>query len=104
MTVVFDGGDTAWIVGARIGKLALDKRGDSAAGVSYRYVESDAVVDGFNDSDFGLGGTNLQGFSLWAGMALSERVNFGFRWTSSDEIAGPPLSVDIFQIDFNGKF
>ena len=61
-------------------------------------------MDGFNDSDFGLGGTNLQGFSLWGTMALSERVNFGLRWTSSDQIAGPPLSLDIFQIDFNAKF
>lgn len=100
----FEGGDTAWILGARFGKPELAARGDWAAGVSYRYVESDAVVDGFNDSDFGLGGTNLQGFSIWAGMALSERVNMGLRWTSSDEIAGPALSVDIFQIDFNAKF
>lgn len=100
----FEGGDTAWILGARFGKPAFTKRGDWAVGLSYRYVESDAVVDGFNDSDFGLGGTNLQGFSLWGGVALSERVNMGLRWTSSDEIAGPPLSTDIFQIDFNAKF
>lgn len=100
----FEGGDTAWILGAKFGRLAYEKRGDWAFGVNYRYVESDAVVDGFNDSDFGLGGTNLQGFSVWAGMALSPNVNFGLRWTSSDEIAGPPLSTDIFQLDFNAKF
>ncbi len=100
----FEGGDTAWIIGARIGKPAFTKRGDWAVSASYRYVESDAVVDGFNDSDFGLGGTNLQGFSLWGGVALSERVNVGVRWTTSDEIAGPPLSIDIFQLDFNAKF
>ena len=41
---------------------------------------------------------------IWGGVALSERVNMALRWTSSDEIAGPPLSTDIFQIDFNAKF
>ena len=100
----FEGGDTAWIIGARIGKPAFEKFGDWAFGVSYRHVESDAVVDGFNDSDFGLGGTNLQGFSLWASMALSDSVNVGVRYTSSDEIAGPPLAIDIFQLDINAKF
>ncbi len=100
----FDGGGSAWILGTRIGRPVFEKRGDWAAGISYRYVESDAVVDGFNDSDFGLGGTNLKGFSLWGGIALSERVNFGLRWTSSDQIAGPPASLDIFQIDFNARF
>ena len=103
-TGAFDGGDTAWMLGVKVGKPALEKRGDWVLGVNYRYVESDAVVDGFNDSDFGLGGTNLQGFSLWANYALSQRVNLGVRWTSADEIAGPALSTDIFQIDFNAKF
>ncbi len=100
----FAGGDTAWFVGARVGKPVFEKCGDWAVGLNYRHIESDAVVDGFNDSDFGLGGTNLKGYSLWAAVALSERVSFGLRWTSSDEIAGPPLSVDIFQIDINAKF
>jgi hypothetical protein len=31
-------------------------------------------------------------------------VNVGVRWTSADQIAGPPLAVDIFQFDFNAKF
>ncbi len=100
----FAGGNTAWIAGVKFGKTGMDKRGDWSAGLNYRYVESDAVVDGFNDSDFGLGGTNMRGFSLWASYALSSKVNVGVRWTSADEIAGPPLSTDIFQIDFNAKF
>ena len=37
-------------------------------------------------------------------MALSERVHIGVRYTSSDEIAGPPLAIDIFQLDINAKF
>ena len=100
----YDGGDTAWIVGLRVGSPALEKRWDWLLGASYRHVESDAVVDGFTDSDFGGGGTNVEGYTVSGALALSPRVNFGMRWMSSNEIAGPPLKVDTFQIELNGKF
>lgn len=100
----FDGGDTAWIVNLTIGSVALDKRWNWNLGINYRYVESDSVVDGFTDSDFGLGGTNLKGYTLYGNVALSPRVNLGVRWMSADEIAGPQLKTDIFQVDINGKF
>lgn len=100
----FSGGDTAWIVNLKVGSAALQKAWDWQAGINYRYVESDAVVDGFNDSDFGLGGTNLKGYTLYGAVALSPRIALGLRWMSSDEIAGPPLKIDILQVDFSGKF
>ena len=53
---------------------ALEKRWDWNAGINYRYIESDAVVDGFNDSDFGLGGMNLKGFEIFGSLAISPRV------------------------------
>ena len=82
----------------------MEAFGDWQAGFGYRYVESDAVVDGFTDSDFGGGGTNLQGYTLGASMALSRAVRFGLKWMSSDEIVGSPLSTDTLQIDLNAKF
>lgn len=100
----FDGGDTAWIVGLRIGSAVLAKRFDWNFGFTYRHVETDAVVDGFADSDFGLGGTNVEGYTAFANLALSPRVALGARWLSSTEITGPPLRVDILQIDLNAKF
>jgi hypothetical protein len=100
----FEGGDTAWIVGLKVGNAALQKRWDWRLGINYRYVESDAVVDGFTDSDFGGGGTNVKGFSIFGNLALSKDVWLGARWMSADEIAGPPLKVDIFQIDISAKF
>lgn len=100
----YDGGDTAWIVGVRVGKPKFEKAWDWSLGISYRHVESDAAVDGFADSDFGGGGTNVEGYTLSGAVALSPNVSFGLRWMSSDEIAGPPLKVDTFQIEFNGKF
>lgn len=100
----FEGGDTAWNLAFTVGKPALEQLWDWQAGVGYRYVESDAVVDAFTDSDFGGGSTNVQGFTLGGNMALSKSVRCGLRWMSSDEIAGPPLSSDILQIDLSAKF
>ena len=100
----FGGGDLAWNLTFQVGKPALETLGDWQASFGYRYVESDAVVDGFTDSDFGGGGTNLQGFTLGGSVALSPAVRAGLRWMSSNEIAGPQLKSDILQIDLHAKF
>ena len=100
----FVGGDTAWILGVRAGHAVLQKRGNWQAGVNYRHIESDAVIDGFNDSDFGHGGTNQKGYTLWGTYATSARTSLTLRWMSASEVAGPPLKSDIFMIDFAGKF
>lgn len=100
----YGGGNTAWIAQLKVGSGALQKRWDWDAGVSYRYVESDAVIDGFCDSDFGLGGTNLKGFAVGANLALSRNVFIGARWMSATGIAGPQFKCDILQIDINSRF
>jgi hypothetical protein len=100
----FEGGDTAWIIGLRVGTVAMQKRWDWALGLNYRYVESDAVVDGFTDSDFGLGGTNLEGYTVSGAVALSSNISLGIRWMSANSIAGPPFKADVLQVDLNGKF
>ncbi len=103
-TGVFDGGNTAFIVGVKVGHPTLDKRWDWSATMNYRYVESDAVVDGFADSDFGGGGTNVQGYTFGGALALGARVSLGLRWMSANQIAGPPLKSDTLQVDVSGKF
>jgi len=100
----FAGGDTAWFLGLRAGNAVLQKRGQWQAGVNYRYIESDAVIDGFNDSDFGLGGTNMKGYTLWGTYATSARTAFTLRWMSASQVAGPPLKSDVIILDFGGKF
>jgi hypothetical protein len=100
----FAGGNNGWIVGLKAGTPAFEKRWDWYVGINYRYVESDATVDGFNDSDFGLGGTNLKGYSIFGAVALSPHVGFYLRWMSADEIGGPAFRNDTLQFDFNAKF
>ncbi len=98
------GNDTAWLVELKIGAAKLQKRWDWSLGFGYRYIGSDAVVDAFNDSDFGLGGTNMQGFTAGGLLALSENVWIGIRWMGANSIAGPTYKSDVLQIDINGKF
>jgi hypothetical protein len=100
----YAGGDTAWMLGVRAGAAALQKRGDWQVGAYYKHIESDAVVDAFIDSDFGLGGTNLKGFGLYGTWAVSPNTAFGVRWISATEIAGPPFRNDTLQVDFSGRF
>lgn len=100
----YDGGDTAWLLNFIVGKPAMEVFGDWQATLGYRYVESDAVVDGFTDSDFGGGGTNVMGFMLGGNFALSKEVRCGVRWLGSDEITGPALRTDTLQFDLNARF
>ena len=100
----FEGSGQAWMVDLRIGTPALAKAWDWGLSFGYRWIGSDAVVDGFNDSDFGLGGTNMQGFTVGGALALSSNVWVGARWMGSDNIAGPTYKVNIIQLDLNTKF
>jgi len=100
----FVGGDTAWIVILKLGDAVLQKRWDWTVRLDYRYVESDAVIDGFCDSDFGGGGTNVRGYTIGGALALSPRVSLGLRWYSSDQVAGPTLKADTLLIDANATF
>jgi hypothetical protein len=100
----FDGGNQAWNIGIEFGKGVFEQKGDWNAMIGYRFVESDAVIDGFNDSNFGLGGTNVEGYTIGTAYALSPAIQLNLRWMGATEIAGPPLKSDILQFDLNAKF
>lgn len=102
----FIGGNSGWNVYITLGAPVLQKRWDWNVGIGYRYVESDSVMDGFNDSDFGapLYGTNLKGYTVFGSLALSPVVYLGFHYYSANSIAGPPFKSDVFQFDVGGKF
>jgi hypothetical protein len=71
---------------------------------NYKYVGADAVLDAFTDSDFHLGGTNAKGWILGASMAIYRDIWLRSRWYTSNEISGPPLSIDVLQVDLNAVF
>jgi hypothetical protein len=87
-----------------VGMSDMLLKNDWQVSVAYRYLEADAVLDAFTDSDFHLGGTNNKGFILGAQYGLSKNTWLSARWLSSNEIRGLPLSIDVFQLYFNAKF
>jgi hypothetical protein len=60
----------------------------------YRYVQRDAMLDEFTDSDFALGGTDNQGFVVGFDLGVAKNTWFTTRWLSSNEIDGPPLGLN----------
>ena len=70
----------------------------------YRYLQRDAVLDAFTDSDFHLGGTDTQGYRITGLYGLTKNLWMRARWMSATEIDGPPLSIDVLQVDLNAKF
>lgn len=100
----FEGNPNAWLVDLEAGHAELDRLGAWQMSFGYRWIGSDAVVDGFNDSDFGLGGTNMKGFTAAARLALTPHVYLALRWFGSESIAGPQYDMNIFQLDLGAKF
>ncbi len=91
-------------IGMSVGHPLIEQFGQWKASLSYKYLESDAVVDAFTDPDFHLGGTNAKGWIVGADFGLAKNFWLTARWLSADQISGPPLAIDVFQLDFNAKF
>ena len=105
-TGTFAGGNQGFNVRFTLGQPVLLKRWDWNVTLTYRYVESDATIDGFTDADFGgpLVGTNLQGYIISGYLALTPHITTDLRFMSADSIAGPTYHNDLFQLDLNAKF
>ena len=95
-----DGYDASLIVGWPV----LSALGHWRAFMSYRYLERDAVLDAFTDSDFRLGGTDTKGYQVGFDLGLTRGTWMRLRYLSANEIDGPPLGIDVFQLDVNAQF
>lgn len=101
-----------------VGWPEVRKRFDWQVSLAYKYLERDAAIDAFTDSDFHLGGTDGKGYTLRFEYGLTDDVSLGLRWISTDAIDGvligypvsnatgqrTPLAVDTLLIDLNAKF
>lgn len=110
-----DGKDFGYQLRAQVGYPKIARRHDWNTYIAYRYLGSDAVVDAFTDSDFGLGGTNNKGFIVGANYGLDKNFWIGARWMSSDpvesfapdtgtNVTSARYSVDTLMVDVNAKF
>ncbi len=90
--------------GLTVGYPEIRAFGDWNLSLFYKYLEADAVLDAFTDSDFHLGGTNAQGWTLGTEYGIYKDLWLKARWMTSDEIEGAPLAIDTFQVDLNARF
>ena len=100
----YQGGNMGFMARLTFGHPDVAERWQWNLFAIYKRVESDAVVDAFNDPDFHLGGTNAKGYIFGGTLGLAHNVNLLTRWLSSSEISGTPYSVDVVQVDLNAKF
>ncbi len=91
-------------LGLTFGYPEMDKARNWQLFFFYKYLEPDAVVDAFTESDFHLGGTNAEGWILGGEFALAPNLWLKMRWLTANEIVGPPLAIDVWQIDLKTEF
>jgi hypothetical protein len=72
--------------------------------LGYRYLQRDAVIDAYTDSDFHWGGTDAKGYYLVGDVGVGHQVWIRVRYLASNAIDGPVLRVDTFQLDLNTRF
>jgi hypothetical protein len=72
--------------------------------LGYRYLQRDAVIDAYTDSDFHFGGTDATGFYFVGDLGIANRVWVRLRYLSSNAIDGPTLGIDTVQLDLNTWF
>jgi hypothetical protein len=91
-------------IGMSVGYPSIQDAGQWKAYFYKKYLGNDAVVDAFTDSDFHLGGTNAKGWILGSDIGLAKNFWLALRWMTANEISGPPLAIDVLQVDLNAKF
>jgi hypothetical protein len=95
---------TAWQVRFDVGAPEMNKFADWHLWLAYKYLERDAVLDAYTDSNFHLGGTDTKGWVFGANYGLAKNTWLNVRWLSSQAIDGPPFDVDVLLVDLNSRF
>ncbi|HVP32955.1 MAG TPA: putative porin [Steroidobacteraceae bacterium] len=81
------------------------KRGAWRALVGYRYLQGDAVMDAYTDSDFHyFGGTNARGYYFVVDYGLANGLWTRFRYLSANEVDGPTYGINTLQLDLWASF
>ncbi|MCH8180480.1 MAG: putative porin [Proteobacteria bacterium] len=95
-----------------VGALDVRDADDWQVQLAYRHVGSDAVLDAFTDSDLGLGGTNIRGYTVGLNYGLYRNTLLGMRYMAAENI-DPTLNsnfptssfkVNTLMVDLNVRF
>lgn len=97
-------GPNGFLAKLTFGEPEPSERGQWNFSVAYKYLQPDATLDAFNDTDFHLGGTNARGYILGAAYAVARDTWLSARYLSAREVYGPPVSIDVLQLEINARF
>lgn len=101
----FESGGNAAMVQFTLGNaFEMRKRGDWNVLAGYKYIQPDALPDGFNDSSFHLGGTNAKGYFIGGNYGIDKNIYASARWLSASEVYGAPFEIDVMQLELNTRF
>ncbi len=89
----------AWQAILQVGWPTIRKWADWNVFLHYKYLERNAVLDAFTDSNFHFGGTDAKGFIIGGRFGLTYHTWLQLRWFSANAIDGPPLGIDSLLLD-----
>ena len=94
-----------YFAGLTVGYPEIKNRWDWRVFGYYKYLEADAVIDAFTDPDFHSGRDERQGLGASeADLGVGKNLWTSVKWTTANEIKGPPFAIDSLFVDLNYRF
>ena len=99
-----DNGNFGFLCGGQLGHAKVSKKGQWAVKGLYRYLQRDAWLDTFPDSDAYSGSTDIHGPEVIAEYALLDNWILAFDYYWTERLSNPGHPENLFQVDLNYKF
>jgi hypothetical protein len=101
------GENKAWALGVKLNSIV--EKGDWEFSYAYKYIDPNAVVGAFNDSDFGDGHSGKRGSVFKAGYALTNNLSLNTAAIFANNVSAGTAGVldqeqRRFQVDLQYKF
>lgn len=98
--------DTGFLIGSKLGYRKVGKKlGDWQLGYNWRYLEDDAFLDIFSDSDAYGGDLNIKGHEFTLEVGLAKDIIWGMDLYLMEPISGSTRNTErLVQTDFVFKF
>ncbi len=96
--------NNGWLAGAYFGDKKVNGPGQWKVTGAYRYLQTDAWLDAWPDSDFYGGATDVKGFEGILEVGLAKNVTWGLDFYSSRRIVAAKAQEVVVQSDINFRF
>jgi hypothetical protein len=103
-TAPYKSGPIGWLVRGIIGTPNPMAANEWNLALGYKYLQPDSTLDGLTDANFRLGGTNAKGFIFTSDYGIAPGTWLSARYYKAKQIFGPPLALDVLQLEVSSKF